>query len=200
MELRNLSLPDDSRSLIWNMSPHQDPINTWLQHDSAPPNSDQITGNMNRLSGYSDRKACKTGLPIHQTWYFLLVIQEGSITGAVRSKTRTIFARSNTGIVGTNPARGTDVYVRLFCVCVVLCAGNGLATVWSPVQRVLPTVYRIEKLKKWPRSNKRLYSPREIQEGVAVTRKVKESRWNAAVNQWCFWPQTEQSRKHMQRN
>jgi hypothetical protein len=29
--------------------------------------------------------------------------------------------------------------VRLFCVCVVLCAGSGLATGWSLVQGVLPT-------------------------------------------------------------
>jgi hypothetical protein len=46
--------------------------------------------------------------------------------------------------------------VCLFCVCVVLCVGSGLATGWSPVQGVLPTVYRIKKLKKWPRSNKGL--------------------------------------------
>jgi hypothetical protein len=30
------------------------------------------------------------------------------------------FARLNTGIVGSNPARGMDVCLRLFCVCVVL--------------------------------------------------------------------------------
>jgi hypothetical protein len=38
-----------------------------------------------------------------------------------------VFARSNTGIVGSNPIRGMDVYVCLFCVC-VLCVGSGLAT------------------------------------------------------------------------
>jgi hypothetical protein len=36
--------------------------------------------------------------------------------------------------------------VRLFCVYVVLCVGSGLATDWSLVQRVLPNVYRINKL------------------------------------------------------
>jgi hypothetical protein len=46
--------------------------------------------------------------------------------------------------------------VRTFCVCVVLCVGSGLATGWSPVQGVLPTMYRIKKLKKWPRPNKGL--------------------------------------------
>jgi hypothetical protein len=35
-----------------------------------------------------------------------------------------------------------------------LCVGSGLATNWSPVQGVLPIVYRIMKLKKRPRSNK----------------------------------------------
>jgi hypothetical protein len=46
--------------------------------------------------------------------------------------------------------------VCLFCVCVVLCVGNGFATGWSPVQEVLPTVYRIKKLKERPRPNKKL--------------------------------------------
>jgi hypothetical protein len=37
---------------------------------------------------------------------------------AARSKTWLVFARTNTEIVGTNPTRGMDVYVRLFCVYV----------------------------------------------------------------------------------
>jgi hypothetical protein len=37
-------------------------------------------------------------------------------------------ARSNTKRMGSNPTRGTDVYVHLYCVCVVLCVGRGLAT------------------------------------------------------------------------
>jgi hypothetical protein len=37
------------------------------------------------------------------------------------SKARTAFARSNTGIVGSNPTWGMDVCVPLFCVCSVLC-------------------------------------------------------------------------------
>jgi hypothetical protein len=40
------------------------------------------------------------------------------------------------------------VCMRLFCVCVVLSVGSGLATGWSPVQGVLPTVYGIKKPKK----------------------------------------------------
>jgi transposase InsO family protein len=49
--------------------------------------------------------------------------------------------------------------VCVYFVCVVLCVGRGLATGWSLVQGVLPTVYRIKKLKKWPRSNKRTVEP-----------------------------------------
>jgi hypothetical protein len=37
-----------------------------------------------------------------------------------------------TGFVVSNPTRYIDVCVRLFCVCVVLCVGSGLATGWSP--------------------------------------------------------------------
>jgi hypothetical protein len=55
------------------------------------------------------------------------------------------------------------VFVRLFCVCAVLCLGSDLATCWSPVQGVLPTVYRIKKLKKRPSPNKGLQSHNSIQ-------------------------------------
>jgi hypothetical protein len=78
------------------------------------------------------------------------------IAVAARSGTWTVFARSNTGIVGSNPSRGMNVCARLFCVCVVLCVGSGLVTGWSSVQGDLPTVYRFTKLKKRPRSNKGL--------------------------------------------
>jgi hypothetical protein len=50
------------------------------------------------------------------------------ITVVARSKASTLFARSNAGIVGSNPTQGMDISVRLFCVCVVLCVGSGLAT------------------------------------------------------------------------
>jgi hypothetical protein len=73
-----------------------------------------------------------------------------------RFKAWTVFARSNAGIVGSNPTRGIDVCVRLFCVCVVLCVGSGLAMGWSPVQGVLPTVYMITKLKELPGPNEGL--------------------------------------------
>jgi hypothetical protein len=74
------------------------------------------------------------------------------ITVAALSKTWTVFSRLNTGVVGSNRTRGMDVYVRLFCVCVVLCVGRFFATGCSPIQGVLPIVYRIKKLKKRPRS------------------------------------------------
>jgi hypothetical protein len=57
------------------------------------------------------------------------------------------FVGSNTGNMGSNPTPGMDVCVRLFCVCVVLCVGSGLATGWSPVQGVPPTVYRLRNWK-----------------------------------------------------
>jgi hypothetical protein len=49
--------------------------------------------------------------------------------------------------------------VYVFVCYDVLCVGSGLATGWSFVQGVLPTVYRIKKLKKRPRSNKRTVEP-----------------------------------------
>jgi hypothetical protein len=77
-------------------------------------------------------------------------------TVAAPSKARTVFARSNDGIVGSNPTRGRDICVRLFRVCAVLCVSSGLVTGSSPVQGVLPTTCRIKNLKKRPRHNKEL--------------------------------------------
>jgi hypothetical protein len=69
------------------------------------------------------------------------------ITMATRSMAWTVFARSNTGVVGSNHNQGMNVCVRLFCICVVLCVGSGLATIWCPVQGFILTVYIIENLK-----------------------------------------------------
>jgi hypothetical protein len=44
------------------------------------------------------------------------------------------------------------MFVCVYSVFVLSCVGRGLVTGWSPVQGVLPTVYRIKKLKKRPRS------------------------------------------------
>jgi hypothetical protein len=97
-----------------------------------------------------------------KVWNYALLgyhSNELPITVAARSKSWIVFACSNAGIVGSNPTQGMDVCVRLFCVCVVLCVGSGLATGWSPVQGVLPTVYRIKKWKKRRRSNKMIVEP-----------------------------------------
>jgi hypothetical protein len=51
---------------------------------------------------------------------------------AARSEAWTVFARSNTGIVGSNPIRGVKVSMRLFCVYVALRVGSSLTTGWSP--------------------------------------------------------------------
>jgi hypothetical protein len=52
-----------------------------------------------------------------------------------------------------------DVCVRLFCVCVVLRVGSGLATGWSPVQGVLLAVYRIRKPEEEVKIHQGLSSP-----------------------------------------
>jgi hypothetical protein len=71
------------------------------------------------------------------------------------SKAWRVFASSNTGIMGSNPTQGMNVCVRIFCVSFVMCVGSDLAMGWSPVQGVLPNVYRIKKLKRRTRSKKR---------------------------------------------
>jgi hypothetical protein len=106
------------------------------------------------------------------------------ITVAARSKAWTIFARSSTGVVGSNPARGMCVCIRLFCVCVVLCVGNGLATGWSPFQGVLPTVYRNNKLKNFqgPKGCRAIEREREKRHACCVeyleyVRRKEQARW-----------------------
>jgi hypothetical protein len=61
-------------------------------------------------------------------------------TVAARPKVWTLFAHLNTGIMGSNPTQGMIVCLCLFCDCVVLYVGSGLATGSSPVQGVLPSV------------------------------------------------------------
>jgi hypothetical protein len=63
------------------------------------------------------------------------------ITVAALSKAWTVFACSNTRIVGSNPTWGMVVCVRLFCVCVVLCVGSGIVTGSSPSKES----YRLRK-------------------------------------------------------
>jgi hypothetical protein len=58
------------------------------------------------------------------------------ITVAARFKTWIVFARSNAGIVGSNPTRGMDVRLRLSCVCVVLCVPRSLELNFSKYVKV----------------------------------------------------------------
>jgi hypothetical protein len=83
--------------------------------------------------------------------YFLVAHDSGRA-----AKARTVFTRSNTGVIGSNCTRGMDIRVRLFCVFVVLRVGSGLAITYYPVQVVLPTVYKIKELNKRPRPNEGL--------------------------------------------
>jgi hypothetical protein len=97
-----------------------------------------------------------------------LCSQTTPVTVAARSWAWTIFARSSTGIVGSNPTRGMDVCVRLFCVCV----GSGLATGWSPFQGVLPTVLGLINWSEAKRFTDVLCSK------AGATGKERESRMN----------------------
>jgi hypothetical protein len=63
----------------------------------------------------------------HHLLFYSNISDGLSIAVAARYKACTVFAHSNTGIVGSNPNQDMDVCVRLFCVCVVLCVGSDLA-------------------------------------------------------------------------
>jgi hypothetical protein len=89
------------------------------------------------------------------------------------------FARSNTGIVGSNTTEGMDVYLHLSCVCV----GSGLEMGWSPVQAVLPTVFGLRNWSETKRFKDALRSK------VGVTGKRERERqvilptWSLLNNQ-----------------
>jgi hypothetical protein len=71
-----------------------------------------------------DRAAAMIGREVIKHQYMKRI----PVTVAARSKARTVLTRSNAAIVGSNNTQGMNVCVRLFCSCVVLCVGNGLAT------------------------------------------------------------------------
>jgi hypothetical protein len=51
------------------------------------------------------------------------------VTVVTRSKALTVFARSNPGIVASNPTRDICVCILfIYSVCVALCVGRGLVT------------------------------------------------------------------------
>jgi hypothetical protein len=114
------------------------------------------------------------------------------VTVAARPRAWTVFARSDAVIVGSNPTQGMDVgvWMRLFCVCVVLCIGTDHATGWSPVQVVLPPEYKIKKLNsgqgptKGCRDIKKsiscnwFYCPSKNISTVMIKRKVNNKIWN----------------------
>jgi hypothetical protein len=68
------------------------------------------------------------------------------ITVVVRSKARNIFAHSNTGMVLSNPTGGMVVCL-LSSMLKVSCVDNGLATGWSSLLGVQPTVYNIHNFR-----------------------------------------------------
>jgi hypothetical protein len=69
----------------------------------------------------SERKKLLGGPRIRQDNSMKVYIRGMPITVAARSKAWTVFARSNTGIVGSNPTQGMDVYVWVYSVFVLSC-------------------------------------------------------------------------------
>jgi hypothetical protein len=75
-------------------------------------------------------------------WIFFL------ITVAAQSKTWTVYARSNIGVIGSNPTRGLVVCAFILCLCCPAyryCSCPAMGR--SPVQGVVPTVYRLRNWK-----------------------------------------------------
>jgi hypothetical protein len=106
--------------------------------------------NLQQVSSDRDRRS---PFPI-----FIVVLASWLMAVASRSKAWTFFVCSNARVVCSNPIRGIDNCVCLFCFCVILGVANRLATGWSPVLDILLNVYRTKRLKKLSRPNNWLYS------------------------------------------
>jgi hypothetical protein len=96
---------------------------------------------------------------------------EMPVTVAERSKSWTFFARSEAGIMDSNPTQGMDFWCvcAFFCIYVVLCLGKGLATSWSLVQGVLPSVNDQETDKSAPCSKVRARGTKMDRKGSSTT-------------------------------
>jgi hypothetical protein len=82
--------------------------------------------------------------------YLVPVVYQWPITVAARSK----------AWMGSNPTRGMNVCIMcVYSVCVALCVGRGLATGWSPVQGVLPTVNKDKETEKADKVQQRDVEP-----------------------------------------
>jgi hypothetical protein len=114
---------------------------------------------------------------------------------AARFKAGTVFVRSSSAIMGSKPTRGMDVCVSLFCVYVVLCVGGGLATGWSPVQEVLPPVYRIKNWKSGQGPTIGLQSDTDIARfytsSVPTSQVGDQTNWNCQGDILRYETQTE---------
>jgi hypothetical protein len=74
----------------------------------------------------------------------LFIATKPSHTVAARSRAWIVFARSNAGIVRSNPTRGMDIYVDS-----VFVLGSSLATDWPLIQGVLPNAIDCLRLRNW---------------------------------------------------
>jgi hypothetical protein len=90
--------------------------------------------------------------------YFWLLQEIKLSTVSARSKAWTVFAHSNTGVVGSNPTRGMNVCIYSFFV--LSCVGSSLAAGWSPTQGVRLTDYMVKKLQNRGQSSSWTVAPK----------------------------------------
>jgi hypothetical protein len=113
------------------------------------------------------------------TVHMFLHLYDMPITVAMRSKAWTVFARSNAGIMGSNPIQGMDVCLCVYSVlCCPVCRWRPCDALITRPRRPTVCVKMITKLKKRPGSNKGLQSHWWMNEWM---------KWIYDIFQQSFW-------------
>jgi hypothetical protein len=151
-------------------------LRPWRWRRYVPPKRLLILNWVHDVISQKTENSSRTLYELFDIWPLPEFIR--AVTVAARSKAWNVFARSNAGIVGSNPTQGMDICLCLFCVCIC----SGLATGWSPIEGVLPIVLG---LRNWNETKSFTDAPCS-KVGATEERKRENSFGRRNMCVWCI--------------